>query len=235
MLSYLDLLEDKGFLELLDNIEEKCHYAIAHGFKHVSGVIKHAQNLADIVNLSEYNKQLLLIAACLHDVGRKLHPEPHHNRIGANMVKEMLKGKLNSNEIDIISQAIYYHDKSDCDFEKMDDIAFCLVIADVMDFESNRLIKEWIKKDESFDLFSFTNKVFATIENNNFVLNVEYNNKKVEEIITNKCIPKWTPLFNAFAKHFKLNNVKFNLNLMKSKMWQLTSWVFWFVCKPHKF
>lgn len=208
MFTYLDLLKDESFLTLLDNIEQKCHYAVAHGIKHVSNVVRHAQNLADVVNLSNENKRLLLIAACLHDVGRTLHPAPHHNRIGAEMVKEMLKGKLNKNEINIVSQAIYYHDKSDCNFDKMDDIAFCLVVADVMDFESNRLIKEWIKKGESFDFFSFTNKVYASNENNNFVLNIEHNNKILKEIVANKCMPKWEPLLNAFAKHFGFKKVE---------------------------
>ena len=77
-MDYVDILKSDYYKETYSKIEElKKDFYVNHGFIHIDGVIKNADYLADLFCLTRKQKELLLIASALHDVGYLMGREDH--------------------------------------------------------------------------------------------------------------------------------------------------------------
>ena len=110
-MDYKDILKSDYFNETYSQIEElKKDFYVNHGFIHVNGVIKNAEYLADLFCLSQKQKDLLLIASALHDIGY-LKGREEHPINGATLAKEYLDtlNVLSDKEVERITKAISSH------------------------------------------------------------------------------------------------------------------------------
>jgi len=136
-MTYKDILQTDYFFETYSKIEFlKRNYPVNHGFVHIWHVIKHAKNLAEIFKLSEKEKQLLLIACALHDIGY-LNGRDEHAVNGAHAAKMFLQGKLCEDEINIICNAIACHGGKRLE-DYYNNVSMCLILADKFDFDKTR-------------------------------------------------------------------------------------------------
>lgn len=136
-MTYKDILSSDFFFETYSKIEfEKRKFPVNHGFVHIWHVLSSARKLANLFELSSYEKELLYIACTLHDIGY-LRGRDNHAENGAILAKDFLKGKLPEKDIELICSAIANHGGHEQkDFEE--NISLCLVLADKLDFVKTR-------------------------------------------------------------------------------------------------
>ena len=213
-MTYYDILNDDKIIEIYNQIEIKTNYVISHGLIHVKNVLKLCKNIAKEVKLSNQNKKLLYIACVLHDVGR-FYDNNMHNLSSEKFAKEYLKNKLLPEEIDIVCNAIKYHSQESADFENMDSVAYCLILADKLDSSKTRLLKNLIYQavEPKFDRLKFCNKMEVKIINNELLINIYQNNRSMEDIIKIMDKKSMNIIYSNFVKHFKLKNYKYNFIL----------------------
>ena len=156
-MNYKEILESEYFIETYSKIEElKKDFYVNHGFIHISGVIDNAQYLADIFGLNAKQKELLLIASALHDIGY-LKGREGHAKNGGILVREYLNGKMPEEDIDVVVNAVSSHGgKREEDFKCP--VSMCLILADKLDFTKGRY-KDDGKEHYSLPLFLSIEKV----------------------------------------------------------------------------
>ena len=209
MFSYKNILRDKNIIEIYRQIDLKTNYVVSHGLQHMNNVVKHSKALAKALKLTKQQQRVLLVAAVLHDIGR-LEDNASHHICGARFAKEYLSGKLENDEIEIVAYAITYHCKEGSDFEKMDDVAWCLTLADKLDFEKGRLVKDLLSQanTQKFDLYKQTKKIKIKVDNN--ILNIEiFTDFNDFESSFKKYKEGCRELYEGFTNHFKLDTFKF--------------------------
>lgn len=202
MLNYKDILKNEEIQKIYNDIEEKTHYILSHGIKHISNVVDYCKQIANAINMKENEKNLLLIAASLHDIGRNFAPTNHHSA-GLEFIKKFLNNKLTEKEINTICAAIFYHDRKSCDFNKMDDIAYCLILADKLDYSCSRLIPELIDNSPKIKFYESIKRID--------VLNIK-NVLQIKFHLSDDCFKKDIASFmegnndilDNFVKHFNL-------------------------------
>ncbi len=203
MFNYKDTIHDKEIINIYNEIEKKTNYVLSHGLKHINNVITHCKNIAKEISLNSEETKLLLIAASLHDVGRNFAEQDHHIA-GLQFIKNYLKGKLNPEEIDIVCSAIFYHDTKSCNFEKMDNIAFCLILADKLDYEKSRLIPELIDNNPKLNFYLNIKKIDVKCTNLKLEIRFFVKNKNFENEIY-LFIDKMKDILDNFTSHFNLS------------------------------
>lgn len=193
-MTYKDILNSDFFFDTYSKIEFlKRDFPVNHGFVHVWHVIKWAKKLANIFSLSSEETDLLLISACLHDIGY-LNGRDDHAKSGSVDAKIYLTAKTNK-DIDRICNAIANQSgESPDDF--IDNISMCLVLADKFDFDKTRyredgkhksvemfmsiektdLIK--IDGEYNFEIYTTNLSLFTDLENNHFF-------KKLNRVLNN--------------------------------------------------
>lgn len=137
-MKYINILKSDFYRETYKKIEElKKDYPVNHGFVHIEHVIEQAKNLANVFSLSKKERENLLIACALHDVGY-LEGRENHAKTGAEIAKKFLKeNNFSDEDIKIICNAISRHGgKEISDFQ--DPISRCLILADKLDFVESR-------------------------------------------------------------------------------------------------
>jgi len=136
-MTYRDILQTDYFFEMYTQVEVlKRDFPVNHGFLHVWHVIKNAEQLAEMFNLTKKDKKLLLIAATLHDIGYTEGRE-NHDINGARLAREFLSNKLSADDINKICKAISNHGGDECECFQ-DKISLCLILADKFDFDHTR-------------------------------------------------------------------------------------------------
>ncbi len=213
--TYKDILNDKQILQIYKDVDKKTNYVVSHGLIHMKHVVKHAKGLAKALKLSKEQEKLLLISAVLHDVGRNEDNETHHI-CGARFAKEYLSGKLESREIKVVADAIIYHSKEGSDFQAMDDVAWCLALADKLDFEKTRLIKSLLHQatSEKFNLYKETEKIKSSVKDGELVITITANSVNYEKTFAR--YKESARLFAPFSEHFGLKGYRFNCILAQN-------------------
>lgn len=212
-MNYEDILKSDYFNETYKKIEElKKDFYVNHGFIHINGVIKNAKYLADIFCLNQKQKDLLLIASALHDVGYMLGRENHASN-GGKLVYEFLKDKMVEEDVNLICRAIACHGgKKEDDF--LCPISLCLILADKLDFTKERY-KDDGKEHENLPLFKSIEKVILTKEkNNNFRLKIYTTNKELFKNLNNnyyfeKLFEVFRKLKNVYSYEIKVDFIEF--------------------------
>ena len=172
-MTYRDILQSDYFFNTYTTIEVmKRDFPVNHGCLHVWHVIQNAKYLADIFDLTEKERGLLLISATLHDIGY-IKGRENHASSGAVLAREYLQGKMSDEDIEKICDAIANHggERPECYVDK---VSRCLVFADKLDFDNTRyrydeLSKEsivvylsiqkveFVKKKDFFEFAIYTN------------------------------------------------------------------------------
>lgn len=210
MFTYTNILKDEQVLNLYNKIEETTNYVISHGIIHVKNVLKLCKNIANELNLTNKEKHLLYISAMLHDIGRHTDNKTH-NLTSEIFAKSYLKNKLPPKDIDTVCNAIKYHCQESAEFEKMDNIAYCLILADKLDFSKKRLLKPLMHQAENprFNRLKFCNKVEIKIKNKTLIIEITQNNKELKDIILYLDKQGFSDLLKHFTNHFNLKDYKY--------------------------
>ncbi len=213
-MNYKDVLESEYFKETYLKIEElKKDFYVNHGFIHIDGVIKNAKYLADLFGLTSKDKDLLLIASALHDIGYLMGRDDHAKN-GGKLVKDYLNGKMEEKDIEVISRAVACHGgKSEEDFKCP--VSMCLILADKLDFTKVRY-KDDGKEHSSLHLFLSIEKIlFEKVDGNNYRLNIYTTNKFLfndleDNYFFAKLIEMFKRLENACGYKTTLNIIEAN-------------------------
>ena len=108
-------LNDKEFVKYLVDraINEKLYTSTndyQHNLMHTEKVITYTLMIINKMNNSLINKKLLLYAALYHDIGKTIGASnQEHGLVGVTEFRKMMKYKLDSKELEIISLLIFQH------------------------------------------------------------------------------------------------------------------------------
>ena len=197
-ITYKTILKDKEIKNIYAWTNKKINYVIDHGKLHVEHVVKNAKNICDALMLSKDKKNLALIAAALHDVGR-LSNNKGHGFEGAKFAKNYLNGKLSNEDIFIICDAIAHHSTEDFDFNSSNDVAWVLLMADKMDNVRSRYIKKLICEKDKSKVSYFINKIVLKKVKDEIIIKVYVYNK---DIINDEKLQKTFDLYKTIISHF---------------------------------
>lgn len=197
-ISYKTILKDKDIENIYSETNKKINYVIDHGKLHVEHVVKNAKNICDALMLSKDKKNLALIAAALHDVGR-LSNNKGHGFEGAKFAKNYLNGKISNEDIFIICDAIAQHSTEDFDFNSSNDVAWVLLMADKMDNVRSRYIKKLIFEKDKSKVSYFINKIVLKKVKDKLDIKVYVYNK---DIVYDEKLQKTFDLYKIIISHF---------------------------------
>ncbi len=202
-LTYLNVLNDKQINNMYLTIDRNNRYAVSHGKIHIENVTNHAKEIAEAVSLTSEETRLLLIAGALHDIGRYFSNKGH-NIAGLDFIKDYLSDKLTINEIDIVCNAIVSHDIKCAKFNEMNNIDYCLILADKLDYEKSRLIEEYLDDNPHFNLYKNNKRISVQVENGIFKVTFEVSdlNEKQQNV---ELVEDISEILNNFVKHFNLS------------------------------
>lgn len=201
-MNYIDVIDSEYFKKTYSEIEKlKKDFPVNHGFIHINNVIENAKKLAITFKLTDREKDLLLIAAALHDIGY-INGRDDHACNGGILVKEILKEwNFNDDDIKIVSKAISSHGgKNESDY--VDLVSMCLIIADKLDFINTRYDKTRLK-DDYLKIFPHIISTYLDYDKNEIILNIMVNKEFSIE------------LFNDSSYYNKLNGF---LNLLSRRL-----------------
>lgn len=213
-MNYQDILKSSYFKKTYSEIEElKKDYYVNHGFIHINNVIENAKYLADIFSLTPKQKELLLIASVLHDIGY-LNGREEHAKKGGMLAKDYLKNKLLEEDINLICSAIANHGgKKESDY--LCPVSMCLILADKLDFTKLRY-KDDGKEHSSLPLFQSVEKVLLIKEDNsNFKLKIYSTNTQLFINLDENYFFK--KLFEVFRKIKKVCGYNIEIDFIKYK------------------
>ncbi len=151
-MKYLDILQDREIMAILTQIDilnkdKPKHYGIVHTL----GTIEYAKQLANCFDLTAKEKELLLIACSLHNIGH-LNGGNLHAQTGAEMARTYLKKhKVPTKDINVICGAIASHTGRRND-NFYDSVSACMILADKMDFGADRIKDEWADTSEELSV-----------------------------------------------------------------------------------
>ena len=209
-MTHQDILKSKYFKQTYTQIEElKKDFYVNHGFIHIDGVINNAKYLADLFCLSDKEKELLLIASALHDIGYLMGREGHAKN-GGILAYEYLKDKMPKQDVDIVCNAIASHGgKLEDDY--CHPVSMCLILADKFDFCKQRYTDDG-KEHTSLPLFLSIEKIELTKESeNNYKLNIYTTNKELFNNLEDNYFFK--KLLEVLEKLNKVWNYKVEINI----------------------
>ncbi len=169
-MTYRDILSSDFFFDTYSQIEfMKSGFPVNHGFLHVWHVIKNAKYLSELFELDSHEKELLLIACAVHDIGY-LDGRDDHAINGEKRAREYLNGKLEEEDIERVCQAIANHGGHE-DGDYVDKVSRALVMADKLDFVRTRYRED--PNHKSVATFLTIHKVELLKRNGGFDLEVQ--------------------------------------------------------------
>lgn len=213
-MNYLDIKESEFFNSAYNQIAIlKKDFAVDHAFIHIGNVIENSKRLARLVNLSVEDENLLLIAAALHDVGY-LKGREEHAKNGAIIVCEFLaENNFDKEKIDKICLAIASHGGKEVE-NYYDDISFCLILADKLDFISNRYHADRLEERHEFYLHIY--KTEFVLKDDKYYLNVYSDCEISEEKKSNYFFTKLNAVLE-FVSKVKNKEVLLNFIVCKNE------------------
>lgn len=144
-----------------------------HSIEHIQKVMLFSQVLAEGEGLSNEDKRLLLVAAALHDSGRKglgegniPHAEPSAKKAGQLLRKENEFGKFSGEDVTIIQTAIHYHEHKEkingkLNYEEIERLSKKYAEENgIEDLDIQRTAKmcELLKDADALDRYRFANR-----------------------------------------------------------------------------
>ena len=134
------------FIEKSDMVLETMGYT-EHGLDHLNLVASRARTIAREIGLPKREQELAAIAAFCHDMGNFVSRSNHHY-FGALLFHQIFQGKMKTEELTIIMQAIANHDKDEMEF--IHPVSAIVILADKSDVRRERVKTrkiEEIRKD----------------------------------------------------------------------------------------
>lgn len=174
------------FLKFISNNYDLNDEKIKHKLKHTFHVVTNAKYLCDEMNIDSNNKEIALLIALLHDMGRfdqaKVEDINNYDHatlgvkllFGNNLIREFAKEDQYD---DIIKIAIFNHSKYIVDFSDMDEIQelHSKIIRDADKIDSFRAKYE----DDIYTMSNITSKEIEESLISNNILNDFMNEKTI--------------------------------------------------------
>lgn len=174
-MNYIDYLNNEKVIKAYKKIDEINDFPFNHGLKHVKNVCEIMNNICNILGITK-EKEALLIASALHDVGQIYGRENHGLKSKQYIIKNFNEDLKKNEYYNDILEAIEKHSDPD-----INNSLFCTLLsfADKMDFTKKRLEDDYRDKfnyciSEEIEDFEFinTNEEFGiniiTKEDNDF-------------------------------------------------------------------
>ena len=140
-MNYKDILNNEKVIQIYKQIDLINPSAFDHGTKHVNNVCKIMNNLCNTLKIDKDEKEALLIACALHDLGRGEGKEKHGFRAKEYTIKEFGEQlHLNPYYNDII-ESIEHH--SHIDNNDLSFFSILVQFVDKMDFTKNRMVDNY--------------------------------------------------------------------------------------------
>ena len=181
-MNYIDILNDERVIDNYNKIDEINPFPFNHGLKHVKNVCNIMDKLCDSLNIGGEEKEALLIASALHDIGQVDGREEHGRKAKVFLINNF-ENELKDNQFyDDILFAIENHDNmcvvSNPLFTIL--VQFC----DKMDFSKERLEDNYRERFRYY-CWEDVNSVEFIYNDTEFGINIITNN-----------IPNFSELFS---------------------------------------
>lgn len=141
------LLCDKEVLAKYAAIDKVNPYPFNHGMKHIKNVVRLAEGIAQIFDLTDRDIEILKACEILHDLGQ-VDGRENHGLKAAEFLKRYLPkfNYFSQEEIDLIYSAVLTHDEKE-DYSKLEnDFSWFVNFVDKMDFARDRLEENYVEK-----------------------------------------------------------------------------------------
>ena len=142
--SYIDILNNDKVIENYNKIDAINPYPFNHGLKHVKNVCSIMDKLCDKLNITWEEKDSLLIACALHDIGQVDGREEHWKKAKLFTITHFENELKDLKYYNDILEAIENHDNV-CD---VNNPLFWILVqfCDKMDFSKDRLEDNYREK-----------------------------------------------------------------------------------------
>ena len=168
-MNYIDILNNDKVIENYNKIDDINPYPFNHGLKHVKNVCKIMDKLCSTLEISGEEKEALLIASALHDIGQVDGREEHGRKAKEFLIDNFELELKNQPFYNQILEAIEKHDNP-CIIENS---LFTLLVqfCDKMDFSKYRLEDNY---RERFRYYCYENidNVDFVYDDENFGINI---------------------------------------------------------------
>lgn len=135
---YKKLLGDGEVLNLYNYISKRNTCPFDHSITHIYRTCENAKTLADMLEINDRRKELLLSSCALHDIGYA-HSRYKHAIFGALKCKNILKRyNFHPEDIEMISSAISSHNSLNL-ADYIFDISILTMLADKLDISHFRV------------------------------------------------------------------------------------------------
>ena len=168
-MNYINILNNNVVIDNYNKIDKINPYPFNHGLKHVKNVCKIMDNLCTTLGIKDEEKEALLIASALHDIGQVDGREEHGKKAKEFLIRNFSLELENSKYYNDMLYAIEHHDNH-CNIELP---LFTLLVqfCDKMDFSKERLEDNY---RERFRYYCFENidKIDFIYNDENFGINI---------------------------------------------------------------
>ena len=173
MITFNEILNDKKVIEEYSEIDRQNKYPFNHGLQHVKNVCETMSKLCDALGILDEEKECLLIACALHDIGqvngRDNHGLKAKDYIINNYENELKKYKYYT---DILS-AVANHDQK-VNLQELPLFTNLVCFADKMDFTFKRL-EEGYKEKYGYIAYEDVLDVDFMCDDKTFILHIKTN------------------------------------------------------------
>ena len=168
-MNYIDILNNNKVIENYNKIDDINPYPFNHGLKHVKNVCKIMDKLCSTLDITGEEKEALLIASALHDIGQ-VDGREEHGRKAKEFLMDNLELELKDQPFyNQMLEAIEKHDNP-CVIENS---LFTLLVqfCDKMDFSKDRLEDNY---RERFRYYCYENidNIGFIFDDENFGINI---------------------------------------------------------------
>ncbi len=162
-MNYIDILNNKKVIESYNKIDEINPYSFNHGLKHIKNVCKIMNKICSILDINGDEKEALLIASALHDIGQVDGREEHGKKARDFLINNFESELKTQPYYSYILDAIEKHD----DWCIVDNSLFMILVqfCDKLDFSKDRL------EDNYKDRFKFC--CYENINRIDFIYNID--------------------------------------------------------------
>ena len=168
-MNYIDILNNDKVIENYNKIDDINPYPFNHGLKHVKNVCKIMDKLCGTLDITGEEKEALLIASALHDIGQVDGREEHGRKAKEFLIDNFELELKNQPFYNQILGAIEKHDNP-CVIENS---LFTLLVqfCDKMDFSKDRLEDNYREKFRYYCYENIDNVDFI-YDDENFGINI---------------------------------------------------------------
>ena len=190
-MNYQKILADKIVTDEYDKIDKANIVPFNHGLKHVTNVTKIMEKLTKVLKIIGDEKEDLLIACALHDIGQ-VETRENHGYNSKFFAKKYLEEQIESTRLEKILLAIEFHDHKE-NMDKLPLFTNLVAFADKMDFTKDRLDDGWEQKVSPEYKSKLGKNIYKEIldidfneNNNNFIVMIKTTGKITAEDMLNE-------------------------------------------------